>query len=195
MKTMYVFLANGFEEIEASIPIDFCVRAGIEVKRVAVYTEKVQGNSGGIFLCDSHIEEIKPDNQDVLFLPGGTEGAKNLSESKTLILLLNNHNNNNGIIAAICIAPAWILGKHGFLANRNYTCYPGGKKYIQDTTATFVEQAVVKDKNIITSRGIGTAFQFAVEIIMTMLNDALVAKKIWENTLLSLGIDTFPIYQ
>ncbi len=192
MKTVYTFLADGFEEIEATIPMDLCMRAGIQVKRVAVYTEKVQGNSGGTFLCDSHIESIHPDNEDILFLPGGGKGAKHLSESKPLSLLLEKHNQNNGIIAAICIAPAWVLGKYGLLKNKSYTCYPGGEKDVQDTTAVFLEQAVVKDGNIITSRGIGTAFQFAVALITTVLDDNSVAQKVWKETLLPLSTHQFP---
>lgn len=193
MKTAYVFLADGFEEIEAFTPIDFLARAGQSLQRVGVQTREVRSNSGTNIITDCSLSELGPvDAYDLLVLPGGAEGAKNLSENAQFIELLRSHNSNGGIIASLCISPAWVLGRHGLLAGKKYTCYPGGEKDVDDSTATWVDAPVVRDGTIITSRGIGTAAQFAAVLVSIMAGEEA-ARKIWNSTLQGMCNTEFPM--
>lgn len=190
--TAHVFLADGFEEVEAITPIDFFVRAGMHVQRVGVTEQEITSNSGTRVIADCSFDDlVDPDPSSLLFLPGGSEGANNLSSHKPLIELLEKHAQLGGHVAAICIAPVRVLGQHGLLRNRRYTCYPGGEKELDDKTAVWVDEPIVRDENVFTSRGIGTAALFAAYLIRVLVGEEQ-AKKVWDQTLQGMSTPRFP---
>ena len=126
MKSSYLFLAPGFEEVEALTPVDVMRRAGIDVKTVSVTASRdVEGAHGVTVKADMTFDEADFSDCDWLVLPGGMPGATNLYECKPLCSLLLKHNAEGGHIAAICASPAVVLGGLGLLDGKEATCYPG----------------------------------------------------------------------
>ena len=163
---VYVFLADGFEEIEALTPVDLLRRAGVETKLVSVYPDRktVIGARGISVNCDITIDETK--EADIMVLPGGMPGTVNLLECEKLMSLVDDQNSKGKRIAAICAAPARIFGQRGFLKGKRATCYPGMESLMEGANA--VTDSVVTDGNITTSRGLGTAVDFACELVKLM---------------------------
>ena len=163
MKTILVFLADGFEEIEALTPIDVLRRAGLEVKTVSVMEGPVVVGAHGVpVIADCMFDEINPSHADMLLLPGGMPGATNLDEHDGLGSLIQNFAAGGKDLAAICAAPL-VLGKRGLLNGKRATCYPGFESYLEGAiyTAALVEQ----DGNFITGKGPGAAMDFAFAIV------------------------------
>ena len=167
---VYVFLAEGFEEIEALTPVDLLRRAKIEVKTVSIYPgrKNVTGARGIEVTADITIDEADTAKADMLVLPGGMPGTVNLLECDRLMKAVDEANAAGRRIAAICAAPARILGSKGLLKGKKATCYPGLEELMSG--ATPVIKTVVTDGNITTSRGLGTAVDFACEIISLLLD-------------------------
>lgn len=163
---VYVFLADGFEEIEALTPVDLLRRAGVETKLVSIYPgrKSVEGARGIGVICDITIDEAK--DADIFVLPGGMPGTVNLLECDRLMSLIDERNLKGKRIAAICAAPARILGQRGMLKGKRATCYPGMESLMEGATA--VTDSVVTDGNLTTSRGLGTAVDFACELVKLM---------------------------
>lgn len=181
MKNVAVVLAPGFEETEAVMTIDLLRRAGFEVRLLGVNGLEVVGSRNLHVLADLLLENFSGDF-DALVLPGGMPGARNLAESPALHRLLARAFSEDRLVAAICAAPALVLGALGYLKGRRFTCYPG---YEEDPVGgTFCADAVVKDGQIITSRGVGTTADFAFEIIRTLAGEVL-ACKVFEQALLA----------
>jgi len=157
---LIVPLAEGFEEIEAVAVIDILRRANIKVDVVGIEDEIVSGRNGVKVLCDKIIADVKPEDYDGIVLPGGNPGYKNLENNQQVINLIKALNNKGKLVAAICAAPT-ILEKVGVLEGRRATCYPS----LKDRIKNYVDERVVVDKNIITSKGPGTAIEFALEIV------------------------------
>lgn len=179
MKKVAVLLADGFEEVEAITSVDYLRRAGIEVILTSIAELKVTGSHDIVILADTTLAALR-DDLDGIILPGGMPGAANLAQSKTLIAFIDKMNRNNKLLAAICAAPALVLGKSGLLKGRKFTCYPGFEKEV--TGANFSTESVVLDGNILTSRGPGTAAEFTIAIIEYLLGiDA--AKTVKNSTL------------
>ena len=163
MGTVYVFLADGFEEIEAFAAVDILRRAELKVQVVSVTPDEiVQGSHDIPVLCDKNIENCDFFDAELLLLPGGMPGAATLSESEDLKKLLLNFSAQNKPIAAICAAPM-VLGKLGLLKGRKATCYPGFEQYLEGAECTGA--LVEKDGNIITGKGPGAAFAFAFAVL------------------------------
>ena len=169
----YLFLANGFEEIEALCPLDLLRRAGVQVTTVGV--------GGGEWITGAHGIEIRPDIPDTMYrdakpemviLPGGMPGAKNLDESATVKQALRAADRNGGYLAAICAAPM-VLGALGIVKDRHATIYPG----IEDKLigATPLADEVVVDGNVITSRAPGTAIPFAIALAKLLTDEKTAA--------------------
>lgn len=161
MKTL-LFLTDGFEEIEALATVDILRRAGIVVTTVST-TGKVNvvGKNAVEVKADALFEEVFKDDADMLIIPGGP-GVANLDKHQGLKELIKEYNQKGKWIAAICAAPT-ILGKLGLLEEKNAICYPGCENDL--TRAKLLDLPVVVDGNIITSKGPGTAFQFAFKIV------------------------------
>ena len=162
---VYVFLADGFEEIEALTPVDLLRRAGVDARTVSIYPGRsdVTGARKITVRADMTIDEAKPQKEDIIVLPGGMPGTVNLLECDDLMKTVDDHNAEGGRIAAICAAPARILGSKGLLRGKKATCYPGMEDLLEGATA--VTDSVITDGNITTSRGLGTAVDFACELI------------------------------
>ena len=161
---IYMFLANGFEEIEALLPLDLMRRAGLEVKTVGV---------GGLDITGSHGITVKADMLDIDFadnapecviLPGGMPGTTNLDASAIVHKALDAALENNALICAICAAPM-ILGKRGILKGKKATCFPGFEGYLEGAT---VGGRAVRDGQVITGIGMGAALEFGIEIVAAL---------------------------
>ncbi|UPA12276.1 DJ-1 family glyoxalase III [Borrelia venezuelensis] len=159
-----IVLANGFEEIEAIIPMDILKRGGVDPKVISLSDDKVVSSSRGFtFYADEKISDYSEDHFDLIILPGGMPGAVNLFESKDLDKILRNMNLQGKLIAAICASPAIVLSAKGLLGANKFTCYPGFENDITD--GEFVDEDVVISNNFITSKGVGTAFEFAFTLL------------------------------
>ena len=169
---IYVLLADGFEEIEGLAVVDILRRAGLQVQTVGVTGKTVVGSHQMPILTDVSIEETADDCQ-VLVLPGGMPGTKNLEESDAVQNLLDRVSERNGLIAAICAAPS-VLGHRHMLEGKTATCYPGFEKdlYGANVTANLVEH----DGNIITGKGPGAAIPFALELVRTLVSEECAQK-------------------
>ncbi len=158
-----IFLADGFEEIEALTVVDLLRRAGIEITTASVTGRKnVTGSHKILVEADSLIEELEFDSLDMLILPGGMPGTTNLDNCDLLKQKIREFNDSGKLLSAICAAPT-VFGKMGILEGKNATCYPGRENDLLG--ATIKTDEVVKDSNFITSRGMGTAIPFGLAII------------------------------
>ncbi len=165
-QTSYIFLAPGFEEIEALATVDAMRRAGMKVVEVAVAdTKNVTGATGQTVVADSLITEIDPTDAEWIIIPGGQPGADNLHASPKVNEIIKNQFDRGGRIAAICAGPAVVVAPTGILKGKKATCYPGLGDMIESGGGTYVKEAVVVDGNIITSEGPGTTLKFAKAII------------------------------
>ena len=162
MKRAVVLLADGFEEVEAITPIDFLRRAGVEVTVAGVTSRDVTGGHGIRVNTDITVDELIGDF-DAVVIPGGAVGAQNISENAEAMRLILRQFDAKRLVAAICASPGVVLGANGLLGDREFTCYPGFEKHA--TSGRFREDRVVEDESLITSRGPGTAAEFALAII------------------------------
>lgn len=163
MSRVYIFLADGFEDIEGLTVVDLMRRAGIQIDTVSITDTKTVTTSHGIEMkADRIFSETDFSDADMLVLPGGMPGTKYLGEYKPLTKLLTEFYENGGKIAAICAAPS-VFAELGFLKGRKATSYPSFMERL--TGAETLEQSVVTDGNVTTSRGLGTAVPFALELI------------------------------
>lgn len=163
MKKAYVFLANGFEDVEAISPIDYLRRAGVQVELVALEGKQAVSSHGVTVLCDVSIQELPLDVlPDLVVLPGGMKGSEALASSQMLKDLVLKMAQLDRYIAAICASPAVVLGPWGLLNGKNWTGYPGlGASYKPKTG----KERVLVDKHLVTSRGAGCAEEFSLVVI------------------------------
>lgn len=160
---IYLFLAEGFEEIEAIAPIDIFRRANIEVTIVSVSNEKaVTGAHGITVLADSVFSTQTFDKNGFLFLPGGLPGTTNLAAHEGLKALIQRYADGNNKMAAICAAPS-VFGKMGLLADKEAICYPGFEQQLQN--AILSTSDTIRSGNIFTAKAAGSAMEFALLIV------------------------------
>lgn len=171
-----IFLADGFEEIEAISPIDILRRGGVNVLTVGVTGKTVSGSHGIRIECDTTEKELNLQGQtpECVILPGGMPGTLNLGKSEAVKKTVADVLNCGGLVCAICAAPS-LLGQWGILNKKNAVCYPGFEDKLHG--ATVCDFPVVRDGNIITAKGPGAALQFGFEIL-TALKGAEVCDKI-----------------
>ena len=163
MKTIFVFLATGFEEIEALTPVDVLRRAGLVVQTVSIMDEQVVAGAHGVpVLADKMFAEINPEDAEMILLPGGLPGATNLDAHEGLGQLISDFAKAEKPLAAICAAPL-VFGNRGLLQGKKATCYPGFETYLQG--AEYTAALVEKDANFITGKGPGAAMEFAFAIV------------------------------
>ena len=173
MSKVYIFLAPGFEEIEAGTPVDILRRAGIDAEFVSIEdTDYVTGARGITFKADIKFSEIDKSSADMLVLPGGMPGTTNLLKFEPLMDLVKEFNEAGKRIAAICAAPT-IFGALGILEGKKATCYPGMEDQL--TGADVYVEPVITDGNITTSRGMGTAIDFSLELLSLLTGNAEIA--------------------
>ena len=163
MKKVSIFLAEGFEEVEALTQVDLLRRAGAEVTMVSISgAREVAGSHGIVVTADKIFAEMDFAEMDLLVLPGGMPGTLHLKECAPLIALLQDFNEKGRKLAAICAAPT-VLGAAGLLRGKKATCYPGCEVGLTGAEVLTDREGV--DGNITTSRGVGTAIPFALSLI------------------------------
>jgi 4-methyl-5(b-hydroxyethyl)-thiazole monophosphate biosynthesis len=171
MNTSYIFLAAGFEEIEALTVVDVLRRAGMDVKTVSITENHTVIGAHGIpvtaDLLYSKTDFVAP---EWLIIPGGMPGAENLSKFAPLNTLLINQA-ASGKIAAICAAPAVVLGPLGILDGKEATCYPGFEKLLPNAIRR--DSPVVALDNLITANGPSAALRFALAIVANTMGEAV----------------------
>ncbi len=200
MKQALVFLADGFEEIEALTPVDYLRRSHqVEVTTVAVPSPTmndpyiVMGSHKIPVIADMNFEEFKAnfldELPDLIFFPGGMNGSANLAANNELAAYIKKCFAAGKIVSAICAAPAVVLAKTGILKGRRWTCYPDMEKNVEQYCAGGISAAEAlegsvhcsenpfeTDGNVVTSRGAGTAEQFAMELVHLLTDKETAAK-------------------
>jgi 4-methyl-5(b-hydroxyethyl)-thiazole monophosphate biosynthesis len=175
-----VLLAAGFEEIEAVTVIDLLRRSEIDVAVAGLGGKKVIGSHGIPIYCDILINDIRPNEYDVLCLPGGQPGTDNLKSDQKVLDLVQSFNQKGKLIAAICAAPT-VLEEAGILEGRRVTSYPSERNVFSQSE--YQNKNVVEDNNIITSRGVGTAIDFALTLVKILrggvYRDQLAEQILW----------------
>lgn len=164
MTKVLVPLAQGCEELEAITITDLLVRAGIDVTTASLDDDIVTASRGTRILPDTHINDVLNNTYDLIVLPGGLPGADHLRDDERVQSLLKKHAHNNKFIAAICAAPK-ALAQAGLLENKTATGYPGVLTSLNLSNTDIKDTAIEIDGNIITSRGPGTAMDFALTLI------------------------------
>ena len=164
MNVSYLFLAPGFEEIEAIAVVDILRRGGVDVRTVSVGGgNEVTGAHQVTIRADVSLEQIRPEEAECLIFPGGMPGAQHLSECEKLMTILQHHYDQERTVAAICAAPALVLSHLKTNRKLRVTCYPGFEKYLPDFEV--VADGVAVDGNVITGKGPGFAIQFGVTLL------------------------------
>ena len=160
---IYMFLADGFEEVEALCPLDLMRRAGLEVTTVGINKKDIRGAHGITVIADISDKDMDLSREfDMIFLPGGMPGTLNLAKNTTVQNAIQKAVNDNSYIAAICAAPS-ILGDLGLLKGKKAICYPGFEERL--TGATISDKKVVADGKILTAAGMGVAYEFGILIV------------------------------
>jgi 4-methyl-5(b-hydroxyethyl)-thiazole monophosphate biosynthesis len=169
-KMVYIFLGEGFEEIEAITIVDILRRAEIDVKTVSVKGETVYGAHGICVKADMLIKDVDKENAQMFILPGGMPGTLNLEKNEDMQYILKYAVDNKKWIAAICAAPS-ILGHKGYLNGKEAICFPGFEKEL--TGAVIKDCNVCVSGKIITSKGPGTASDLAYYIVSRLKGEDL----------------------
>ncbi len=170
---IYIFLADGFEEVEALAPLDILRRANLPVKTVGVTGKTVTGSHGIPVVADCEIGEVGTDGLTAVILPGGMPGTTNLEACDRLMKLVDHAAEQGLVIGAICAAPS-ILGHRGILNGKRATCFPGFESHL--TGARHTDEPAVIDGNIVTGWGAGGALEFGLALL-EVLTDRATAEK------------------
>lgn len=168
MPRVLVPLAEGFEELEAVTIIDLLRRAGIEVVTAGLKPGPVRASRGTVIVPDATLDEALAQDYDMVVLPGGMPGAKHLNEDARIRQLLRRMADSGRFTGAICAAPM-VLAEAGLLSGKRATSYPGFVDKMELPDVEYVTDPVVRDGKVITSRGPGTAMDFALALIEALL--------------------------
>lgn len=169
MPTVLVPLAQGCEELEAVTITDLLTRAGVKVITAGLDDQPVHASRGITFIPDVQISEVVDQAFDMIVLPGGQPGADHLRDNPLLQNLIKQHAADNKYIAAICAAPR-VLAHLGLLENKRATSYPGALDAATLKSTELKDTPIEMDGNIITSRGPGTAMDFALQLIELLID-------------------------
>lgn len=180
---VYVFLADGFEEVEAIAPIDFLRRCGVSVTTVSLVPGPVRGAHGISVFADQTLSEAEFSDAAMIVLPGGMPGTVNLDACPQMSEILSSVSEKGGFLAAICAAPL-VLGKRGYLEGKRAVCYPGFESDLLG--ATVVSSPVVRDGNVITAKSAGVAWEFGYT-----LAEVLVGRDVCETVRKNLFLPAF----
>ncbi len=159
---VYVFLGQGFEEIEALAPVDLLRRAELPVQTVGIAKREITGSHGITVRCDLIDDEITPEGIDMIVLPGGMPGTLSLENSEAVQTVIDFCVQNHKWIGAICAAPS-ILGHKGLLNGRQAVCFPGYEEQL--TGALLSNEPVCVDGHIITAKGPGVSVEFGLKLV------------------------------
>lgn len=162
---IYMFLADGFEEVEALTPLDLLIRAGADIKTVGIGKKEICGAHGirvTADLCDLELSDV---SAEMVILPGGMPGTLNLAGSDVVLRAIKKARMNGAFIAAICAAPS-ILGELGVLEGKKAVCFPGFEEQLKGAIVS--GDGVVMDGSIITAAGMGVAFEFGLALVTAL---------------------------
>jgi 4-methyl-5(b-hydroxyethyl)-thiazole monophosphate biosynthesis len=170
MAKVYVFLANGFEDVEALIPIDVLRRGNVEVITVSTTDTDIVESAHGVGIrADVMFDDCDFADADLLMLPGGMPGASNLFAHEGVCKALLFQQEQGKKIAAICASPAVVLAQLGILDGKKATCYPGFEQML--TTADYTGELVTVDGNVTTGEGPAAAFPYAYTILADLVDE------------------------
>lgn len=172
MANVLIPLAQGCEELEAVTIIDLLRRADINVITASLDESPVTASRGTVIVADTTLDQVLDQEFDMVVLPGGLPGADHLNADGRIHQLLQRTANNNKHIAAICAAPK-VLASAGLLENKKATAYPGVLEALELENTEITTAVVQQDGNIFTSRGPGTAMDFALELISCLVGGAM----------------------
>lgn len=168
MSRVYVFLADGFEEIEGLTVVDILRRAGVDTTTVSIMKDRnIMGSHQIPVKADACFGKVDFSGGELLVLPGGMPGSRYLAEHEALGALLKSYVKDGKKAAAICAAPG-VLGGLGILEGKKAACYPGVEEKL--TGAQVLYEEVVRDGNVTTSRGMGTAIPFALDLVSQLVS-------------------------
>ena len=184
MKGVNIFLADGFEDVEALATNDVLRRGGVDTRLVALTDDAlIESSHGAMVLADSFLPELDTDQEgttadDVMIFPGGMPGTRNLAACAPLIELMRAHYAAGGTVAAICAAPGLVLSQLGpeVLAGVAFTCFDGCEEAMVAAGARFTPAPAVRSGRIVTGRSAGHSVSFGLEILRGLKGDAAVAK-------------------
>lgn len=173
MKGIYVFLANGFEEIEALATVDILRRGGVDVQTVSIHHDKyVTGSHGITVVADKTYGEFKAelrldgtDEGDAIIFPGGMPGTRNLAQNGEIVNFMRLHYAEGGTVAAICAAPGLVVSQLPSLEGKHFTCFDGFEDGPVARGGIYEKKPAVSDGNLITGRGAGCAVEFGLAIL------------------------------
>lgn len=173
MKGIYIFLADGFEEIEALATLDVLRRGGLNVKTVSIHEDPRVTSFHGVPVFadetfDEFLETALPEGtmrEDVLLFPGGMPGTRHLAGKQDLIGLMQRHYAEGGTVAAICAAPGLVVSQLPDLKGKKFTCYDGFQASLIAKGAEYVQAPAVADGNLVTGRGPGCAVDFGLTLL------------------------------
>jgi len=170
-----IYLADGFEEIEAISVVDILRRAELDIRMVSIMGRlEVKGSHGISVVADMVYEDVAADAVEMMILPGGMQGTHGMEAHAGLTAQLTAAAAQGKWLAAICAAPM-ILGRLGLLAGKAAMCYPGNEEHLRGAKLNYKDRAVV-DGKVITSRGPGTSFDFALAIVSMLKGEAAAAQ-------------------
>lgn len=189
MKGLNIFLADGFEDIEALAVCDVLRRSGLEVSLVSITNSLNVCSSHGVKVlsdkkwdeCDFAINDLS--EKDVMIFPGGMPGARTLSNDISLISHMQEHYAHGGAVAAICAAPGLVLSQLKDIKGKSLTCFDGFEDKIVSSGGVFVKKAAFRDGRIVTGRSAGYAVEFGLTILKMVLGEDA-SKKVREAMLL-----------
>lgn len=182
MKGVYIFLADGFEDVEALATNDVLRRGGVDTTLVALTDDPFVESSHGVTLgADAFLPELDIDHDgttaaDVLIFPGGMPGSKNLATCTPLIELMRAHYAAGGTLAAICAAPGLVLSQLDGLSGVEFTCFEGFEDALLAKGAVYTPEPAVRSGRIVTGRSAGHAVSFALEILRGIKGDETAAQ-------------------
>jgi len=182
MKGVHIFLADGFEDMEALGTRDVLLRGGVPVITVSITDNYLVESSHGLCVsadtswADLEVMEPGTDASDVMIFPGGMPGSKNLAEHVELMEILQDHWERGGAVAAICAAPGLVVSQLPGLEGLRFTCFDGFEDTLKAKGAVFTPESAVTDGRLITGRGAGHAVNFGLAILRYLKGDEAAQK-------------------
>ncbi|MGN1098517.1 MAG: DJ-1 family glyoxalase III [Clostridia bacterium] len=159
---VYLFLADGFEIVEAMAPLDMLRRAKVDVKTVGLFSRTVTCSKGVELKADLSMDEVDMKNCEMIILPGGLPGAEHLRDSEEIGEIVDYAEASGLYIAAICAAPM-VIGRRGVLRGKKATCFPGYEDELLGAECT--GEGVVRDGKVITAKGAGRSVEFGLALV------------------------------
>ena len=184
MKGVYIFLAEGFEDVEALATADVLRRGGVGVELVSITDDPfvVSSHRVAVGVDQSfdffalNIDRGGTDERDVMIFPGGMPGTRNLASCDMLMEMMQEHYDDGGTVAAICAAPGLVLGQLDGIAGKRVTCFDGFEGILQEAGASFEPRPAITDGRVITGRSAGHAIAFGLEILKKIKGDEKAAE-------------------